>query len=171
MRKENTYHEEVVTSVHRRYETQRSHQSSSSIRNDITVQVGRNHNVEHLRLTEKTVDHGIDELLVELDTLVSTGTAVGLLILLVHAADGGTEETVGDREHVGFVADGDGGSVGGLRGLAEFLASDCDFKGLFADAGGSFFGDLSDGSGYLAVRTGFNRLGLDVLLTQGTRRV
>lgn len=108
-------------------------------------------------------------MLVELDLLVSTSTAVGLLVLLVDTAHGGAEETVGNTEHIGLVADGDSGNVRGLRRLAKLLASKRHLEGLLADASRSFLGDLSDSAGDLSIWTGFARLRFDVLLPSHKR--
>ena len=137
---------EAVTNVGTGDETQAANKGSSTVGEDVTVEVRGNNNIVELGLAEELVDHGVDDLLLDEDggeLLGGKSTARGL-----------TEETVSLREHVGLVGDGDHGLVTGRGGGsgADVLAAERNLTGDVGDAERGLLGDTLDGLGDLAVR-------------------
>ncbi len=147
----------AVTNVGTGHETQAADESRGAIGKDVSVEVGGNDHIVVLGLAEELVDHGVDDLLLDLDggeLLSSEGGAGGL-----------AEETIGLGEDVGLVSDGDhglGAETGGRGGIADLLAAKSNFTSNSSDAGRSALGDLLDGPGNLAVGSLFSALFLHV---------
>ena len=137
---------EVITNVGTGDETQAANKGSSTVGEDVTVEVGGDNDIVELGLAEELVDHGVDNLLLDEnggELLGGEGTARGL-----------TEETVSLREHVRLVGDGDHGLVTGRGGgsLADALTAERNLTGDVGDAERCMLGDTLDGLGNLAVR-------------------
>lgn len=137
---------EAVTNVGTGDETQAANKGSSTVGEDVTVEVRGNNDIVELGLAEELVDHGVDDLLLNEDggeLLGGKSTARGL-----------TEETVSLREHVGLVGDGDHGLFTGRGGGsgADVLAAERNLTGDVGDAERGLLGDTLDGLGDLAVR-------------------
>lgn len=136
----------TVTNVGAGNETQAADESGGTIRQDVSVEVRGNNHIVVLGLAEELVDHGVDDLLLDLDggkLLGGEGSAGGL-----------AEETVGLGEDVGLVSDGDhglGAETGGRGGIADLLSAKGNFTGNGSDAGRGALGDLLDGPGDLAI--------------------
>ena len=58
---------EVITDVGAGNETQGANEGSGAVRQDVTVQVGGDNDIVVLGLAEELVDHGVDNLLLDLD--------------------------------------------------------------------------------------------------------
>ena len=137
---------EVITNVGTGDETQAANKGSSTVGEDVTVEVGSDNDIVELGLAEELVDHGVDNLLLDEnggELLGGEGTARGL-----------TEETVSLREHVRLVGDGDHGLVTGRAGgsRADALTAERNLTGDVGDAERCMLGDTLDGLGNLAVR-------------------
>ena len=136
----------VVTDVGTGNETQAADKGSSTVRQDVTVQVRGDNDIVVLGLAEELVNHGVDNLLLNVDgreLLSGKGLARGL-----------TEETVGLGKDVGLVGDGDHGLVagGGGRGSgADVLAAESDLTSDGGDTARGTLGDTLDSLGNLAV--------------------
>lgn len=137
---------EAVADVSAGNKTQAADKSGSTVGQDVTVQVGGNNDIVVLGLAEELVDHGVDDLLLDVDggeLLGGKGLASSL-----------TEQAVGLGQDVGLVGDGDhglavGGSTGGSG--ADTLAAQSDLTSNGGDAVGGTLGDALDGLGDLAV--------------------
>lgn len=137
---------ETVTHVGARDETQTADQSGSTVRQDVTIQVGGNNDIVVLGLAEELVDHGVDDLLLDVDG--------GELLGGKSLASGLTEQAVGLRQDVRLVGDGDHGlGVGrGTRGSgADTLAAQSDLTSNGGDAVRGALRDTLDRLGDLAV--------------------
>lgn len=137
---------EGITNVGTGDKTQAANKGSSTVREDVTVEVRGDNDIVELGLAEELVDHGVDDLLLDEDggeLLGGKSTTRGL-----------TEETVGLGEHVRLVGDGDHGLVTGRNGgsVADFLAAERNLTSDVGDAERGMFGDTLDGLGDLAVR-------------------
>lgn len=138
---------EAITDVGTGDETQAANEGSSTVREDVTVEVRGDNDIVEFGLTEELVDHGVDDLLLDEDG--------GELLGGKSAASGLTEETVSLGEHVGLVGDGNHGLVtsgGGGESGADFLATERNLTGDVGDAERGVLGDTLDGLGNLAVR-------------------
>lgn len=147
----------VVTNVGGRNNTQGADQSSSTIGQDITVQVRGNNDVVVRRGQEKLVDHGVDNLLLDVN-----GAVAGVL---GDGADGLAEKTIGLGKNVGLVGDGELSTVVVALGalLASSLAGQGELKSNLSDASRGTLGDTLDGLGDLgAILKGAGGLLLDV---------
>jgi hypothetical protein len=137
---------EVVTDVGAGDETQATNESSSTVREDVTVQVRGDNDIVVLGLAEELVDHGVNDLLLHVNgrkLLSGEGLASGL-----------TEETVSLGENVGLVGDGNhwlGVGRGSGRSGADILAAEGNLTSDGGDAHGGTLGDALDGLGNLAV--------------------
>lgn len=157
-------HDKVVADIGRGDDTERADQSSRTIADDITIEVGRDDHVKRLRLAEHAVDHRINELLLHVDVLVL------VRVLLLDCAHGLAPETVSDAHDVGLVDDGDTRVLlpetllEGLL-LAQLLAGQRHVECHHTRALGGVLGDLAVGKGHLQARSGvyFLALGFDVL--------
>lgn len=139
---------EAITNVSGGNQTQRTDKGSSTVRQNVTVQVRSNNDIVVLGLAEQLVDHGVDDLLLDVDggeALGGEGLAGGL-----------TEQAVGLGQNVGLVGDGDHGrGVGGGDGGrgADVLAAESDLTGDGGNARRGPLGNALDGLGDLAVGT------------------
>lgn len=147
----------VITNVGGRNNTERADQSSSTIGQDITVQVRGNNDIVVCRGQEKFVDHGVDNLLFNVNRAVAG--------ILGDGADGLTEKTIGLGKNVGLVGDSELGTVVVTLGtlLAGSLASQGELKSNLSDASGGTLRDALDGLSDLgAILEGTGGLLLDV---------
>lgn len=137
-------------------ETQATDEGSGAVREDVTVQVGSDDDVVVLGLTEELVDHGVDNLLLNVDGGV-LGVGEGTL-------GGGAEQAVGLGQDVGLVGDGDEGRLVDARGagFADLLAAQGDVASHGGDAERGLLGDALDGLGNLALGGVAGGLLLDV---------
>lgn len=136
----------AVTNVGAGHETQAADESGGTVGQDVSVEVRGNNHIVVLGLAEELVDHGVDDLLLDLDG--------GELLSGEGGAGGLAEETIGLREDVGLVSDGDhglGAETGGRGGIANLLAAKSNFTSNSSDAGRGALGDLLDSPGDLAV--------------------
>lgn len=119
---------EALTDVGAGDETQAADEGSSAVGENVTVQVGGDDDVVVLGLAEELVDHGVDNLLLNSDGGV-LGVRKGLL-------GGGAEETIGLRQNVGLVGDGDKGRLvdAGSTGIANLLATEGNVTSHGSDA-------------------------------------
>jgi len=135
---------EALTNVGRGNETQTANKSSSTVGQDVTVEVRSDNNIVGLRLTEQLVDHAVYDLLVD-------GNALGLEVSK-SLASSRAEETVCLRENVALVGDGDVGRLAGLASrVADTLATESNVTGHGSDTTRGTLGDALDGLGDLAV--------------------
>lgn len=137
-------------------ETKTADESSGTIRQDITVQVGGDNDVVILGLAEELVNHGVDNLLLD-GNRSKLGVGEGLL-------GDFAEEAVSLGEDIGLVGDGDEGlavDAGDAR-VANLLAADGNLASHGGDAEGGLFGDALDGLGDAAVGGVVRLLLLDV---------
>lgn len=137
---------EAITNVGTGDETQAANKGSSTVGEDVTVEVRGDNDIVELGLAEELVDHGVDNLLLNEDggeLLGGESTARGL-----------TEETVSLREHVRLVGDSDHGLGTGRGGgsRADALAAECNLTGDVGDAERGMLGNTLDSLGNLAVR-------------------
>lgn len=137
---------EAITDISTGDETQAANEGSSTVREDVTVEVRGDNDIVELGLAEELVDHGVDDLLLDKDgrELLSSKSA----------ASGLTEETVSLGEHVRLVGDGNHGLVTGRGGGgsgADILATERNLTGDVGDAERGVLGDTLDGLGNLAV--------------------
>lgn len=141
-------HGEAVTNVGRRDETQRADKSGGTVGEDVTVKVGSDDHVVCGRLTEELVDHGVNNLLLNLDA------AVPEACLLKGCTGSRAEQTVSLRENVALVCDGDDGTLGGVTTSAvpDTLSPCCDLTSHVRDAVAGVLGNALDGLSNLAVR-------------------
>lgn len=139
---------ETITDVGTGDETQAANEGSSTVREDVTVEVRGDNDIVELGLAEELVDHGVDDLLLDEDG--------GELLGGKSAASGLTEETVSLGEHVRLVGDGNHGLVTGRGGGgsgADVLATERNLTGDVGDTERGVLGDTLDGLGNLAIRT------------------
>lgn len=137
---------EVVTDVGAGDETQATNEGSSTVRKDVTVQVRGDNDIVVFGLAEELVDHGVNDLLLNMNRRELLGGK--------SLASSLAEETVGLGEHVGLVGDGDhglvaGGNAGGSG--ADVLAAEGNLTGDGGDAAGGALGNALDGLGNFAV--------------------
>lgn len=154
-------HDERVTGIDTRNQTQRSDQGSSGIGQDITVEVGRYDDIKGIWLSEETVDHRIDNLFVHFDPCEATWPTDFGVVVLLDGADRLSEEAVRGRQNIGLVAHRDlvkGSGSNGPQPALELLASESDLEGLPADTSRGSLRDLTDRFGYLTVRSLFDGL-------------
>lgn len=151
-------HSEAVTNVGRRNETQRADKSGGTVGKDVTVKVGSDNYVVCGRLTEELVDHGVNNLLLDLNATVSETR------LLKGCAGSRAEQAVGLRENVALVCDGDNGTLGGVATSAvpDTLSPCCDLTSHVGDTVAGVLGNALDGLGDLAVGSIVGLLLLDV---------
>lgn len=150
-------HGEAVTNVGRRDETQRTDESGGAVGQDVTVKVRSDDNIVCGRLTEELVDHGVDNLLLDLDAAVSE------TCLLESCAGSGAEQAVGLREHVALVCDGDYCVLGCAASAVPDAQSPCgDLTGHVGNAVAGVLGNALDGLGDLAIGAIVGLLLLDV---------
>lgn len=137
-------------------ETQAADEGGGTVREDVTVQVGGDDDVVVLGLTEELVDHGVDNLLLNVDGGV-LGVGEGTL-------GGGAEQAVGLGQDVGLVGDGDEGRLvdASGAGFADLLAAQGDVASHGGDAERGLLGDALDGLGNLALGGVAGGLLLDV---------
>lgn len=136
-------------------ETKTSNKGGSTVGEDIAVQVGGNNDIVVFGLAEQLVDHGIDDLLFNSDGGV-LGIGQGLL-------GGGAEQTIGLRQDVGLVGDGDEGlAVDAGGALADLLAAQRNITSHGSNAERGLLGDALDGLGDLALGGVAGGLLLDV---------
>lgn len=137
---------EAVTDVGTGDETQATNQGGSTVRQNVTVQVGSNDHIVVLGLAEELVDHGINNLLLNLDG--------GELLGSQSLARGLAEEAISLRQDVGLVSDGNhglGASGGSGSSVADLLTAQRNLTGHSSDAGGGALRDALDSLGNLAV--------------------
>ena len=141
--------DKVVSDVGRGDNTQRADKSSGSVGQNVSVQVGGNHNVEELGLSEQSVDHGVDNLLVDDDGV--SGDTLSLELLLGGGSGNLSEETVGGGQHVGLVGDGQNGllveRLASLE-LSDLLSLQSNLGSDGSDLVGGSLGDSLDGLGH-----------------------
>lgn len=137
--------------------TQASNQRSSTIREEITVQIRGNDHIVVLGLAEQLVHHRIDDLLLHLDRgefLAGQGLARDL-----------TEQAVGLGQYVGLMGDGYHGLSPGSRDgsyVPDLLPAEREFTCNGGNARRSALGDALDRLGYLAIGGLVGPLFLDV---------
>jgi hypothetical protein len=151
-------HGKAVTDVRRRDKTQRTNERGSTIGQNVTVEVGSDDYVVCRRLAEELVDHGVHNLLLDLDASVSEAR------LLKGCACSGPEQTVGLREHVTLVCDGDDGILGCVTASAfpDTLSPRCNLASHVGNAVAGVLGNALDGLGNLAVGSIVGLLFLDI---------
>lgn len=142
-------HSEAVTDVGRRNETQRADKSSGTVGKDVTVKVGSDDHVVCGGLAEELVDHGVNNLLLDLDATVPEAC------LFKGCAGSRAEQTVGLRKNVALVCDGDDGTLGSVAtgAVPDTLSPCCDLASHVGDAVAGVLGNAFDGLGDLAVGT------------------
>lgn len=129
---------ESLTDVGAGDETETADKGGGTVGEDVTVEVGSDDDVVVLRLTEELVDHGVDDLLLDVDGGVD-GLGEG-------AVGGGAEKAVSLGEDVGLVGDGDEGLGvdAGVAGVADLLATEGDVSSHGGDTERSLLGDALD---------------------------
>lgn len=148
---------EALTNVGAGHETERTDKGSSTVGENVTVQVGSNNDVVGLGLAEELVDHAVNDLLLDLDLAGKLLGGEGL-------AGSGTEKAVGLGEDVALVGDGDERRLvdAGDTSLPDLLASQSDLTSHGGDPGAGLVGDALDSLGDLSVGTIVGLLLLDV---------
>lgn len=147
---------ETLTNVGRWDKTERTDKSGSTVRKDISVKVWCHDTVVSLWLTEKLVDHGVNDLLLDTDgsELVSCESFTGSR----------AEETVGLGEDIGLVGDGDHWVLmDALHAtVSELLSSESNLSSHGSNAEGGTLRDTLDSLSNLAVLSIVGLLLLDV---------
>ena len=146
----------AIAHIRRGHETQRAHEGSGAVGENVTVEVGRDDDVVGSGLAEEFVDHRIHDLLFDADPLE--------LRLCERLARLLAEEPVRLRQHVALVRDRDPGSLMDARGarVADSLPSYRDLARHVGDPEARTLGNALDGFGNLAMRAVVRLLFLDV---------
>ena len=140
---------ETLTNVGGGDQTQGADQGGGAVRQDVTVQVGRDDDVVGLGLPEQLVHHAVDDLLLDLELAGELGGGEGL-------ARRRAEQAVGLGQDVALVRDGDEGRLvdAGGAGGADLVAAQGNVAGHGGDAERGLLGDALDGLGDLAGAVG-----------------
>lgn len=147
---------QTLTDVGTRDQSQTANKSGSTVRQQITVQVGGDNDIVVLRLTEELVNHGVDNLFLNRNTAV-LGSRKGDLGSFA-------EKTIGLRQDIGLVSDGDDGALvdAGNTRVTDLLSAKSDVTSHGSNAQRSLLGNALDGLGYLALGGVAGSLLLDV---------
>lgn len=148
---------EALTNVGAGNKTKRTDKGSSTIRQDVTVQVRGNDDIVGLGLAEQLVNHTVDNLLLDLNTTSELGGGESL-------PGSGTEQAVGLGQNVALVGDGNERRLVDAWGtsLSDLLASQGNLTSHGGNSGASLVGDALDSLGNLAIGAVVGLLLLDV---------
>lgn len=151
-------HGEAITNVGRWDETERADKSGGTVRQNVTIEVGCDDHVVCGRLAEELVDHGVNNLLLNLDASVLEAR------LLEGSTCSRAEKTVGLRQDVALVCNGHDGILGCAVASAgpDALSPRCDLTSHAGNAVAGILGDALDGLGDLAIGSIVGLLLLDV---------